>query len=168
MVNKWFDTNIYSWFCQCASFLDVWFCLFVYLFVCVFVCLFVSGVEEALFSFSFIFEVSGIFCIKRKLSFFSLLILQLQLEMLLIPNALCWSSRKCNCACALPAEVQLRLRVTCRNWQKLFAGKNFLKILVAAQTQLRSYSEQQRAFGNSNICNYVPFWRNEWKLDCWC
>ena len=73
--------------------------------------------------------------------------------MLLIPNALCWSSRKCNCACALPAEVQLRLRVTRRSWQKLFAGKYFVKILVTAQTQLRSYSEQQRAFGNSNICN---------------
>ena len=29
----------------------------------------------------------------------------------------------------------------------------FVKILVTAQTQLRSYSEQQRAFGNSNICN---------------
>ena len=81
--------------------------------------------------------------------------------MLLIPNALCWSSRKCNCACALPAEVQLRLRVTRRSWQKLFAGKNFVKILVTAQTQLRSYSEQQRAFGNSNICNcvVVPIYR---------
>ena len=76
-----------------------------------------------------------------------------QLEMLLIPNTLCWSFRKCNCACALPAEVQLRLRVTRRSWQKLFAGKNFVKILVTAQTQLPSYSEQQRAFGNSNICN---------------
>ena len=74
-------------------------------------------------------------------------------EMLLIPKALCWSSRKCNCACALPAKVQLRLRVTRRSWQKLFAGKNFVKILVTAQTQLRSYSEQQTAFGNSNICN---------------
>ena len=51
------------------------------------------------------------------------------------------------------AEVQLRLRVTRRSWQKLFAGKNFVKILVTAQTQLRSYSEHQRAFGNSNICN---------------
>ena len=80
-------------------------------------------------------------------------VIYVQLEMLLIPNALCWSSRKCNCACALPAEVQLRLRVTRRSWQKLFAGKNFVKILVTAQTQLRSYSEQQRAFGNSNICN---------------
>ena len=80
-----------------------------------------------------------------------------QLEMLLIPNALCWSSQKCNCACALLAEVQLRLRVTRRSWQKLFAGKNFVKILVTAQTQLRSYSEQ-RAFGNSNICNCVAFW----------
>ena len=30
-----------------------------------------------------------------------------------------------------------------------------VKILVTAQTQLRSYSEQQRAFGNSNICNCV-------------
>ena len=82
--------------------------------------------------------------------FFMMLV---QLEMLLIPNALCWSSQKCNCACALPAEVQLRLRVTRRNWKKLFAGKNFLTILVTVQTQLRSYSEQQRAFGNSNICN---------------
>ena len=79
--------------------------------------------------------------------------IEFQSEMLLIPNALCWSSRKCNCACALPAEVQLRLRGTRRSWQKLFAGKNFVKILVTAQTQLRSYSEQQRAFGNSNICN---------------
>ena len=77
--------------------------------------------------------------------------------MLLIPNALCWSSRKCNCACALPAEVQLRLRITRRSWQKLFAGRNFVKILVTAQTQLRSYSEQQRAFGNSNICNWLKF-----------
>ena len=84
-----------------------------------------------------------------------------QLEMLLIPNALCWSSWKCNCACALPAEVQLRLCVTRRSWQKLFVGKNFVKILVTAQTQLRSYSEQQRAFGNSNICSWcmngLPF-----------
>ena len=39
-------------------------------------------------------------------------------SMLLIPNALCWSSQKCNCACAFPAEVQLRLRVTRRSWQK--------------------------------------------------
>ena len=69
----------------------------------------------------------------------------------IIANALCWSSRKCNCACALPAEVQLRLGVTRRSWQKLFAGKNFVKILVTAQTQLRLYGEQQRAFGNSNI-----------------
>ena len=46
-------------------------------------------------------------------------------------------------------KVQLRLRVTRRSSQKLFAGKNFVKILVTAQTQLRSYSEQQRAFGNS-------------------
>ena len=46
-----------------------------------------------------------------------------------IPNALCWPSRKYNCACALLAEVQLRLRVTRRSWQKLFAGKNFVKIL---------------------------------------
>ena len=78
-----------------------------------------------------------------------------ELEMLLIPNALCWSSQKFNCACTLPAEVQLRLRVTCRSWQKLFVGKNFVKILVTAQTQLRSHSEQQRAFGNSNICNWA-------------
>ena len=77
-----------------------------------------------------------------------------QLEMFLIPNALCWSSRMYNCACTLPAEVQLRLRVTRRSWQKLFAGKNFVKLLVTAQTQLRSYSEQQRAFGKSNICNW--------------
>ena len=75
--------------------------------------------------------------------------------MLLIPNALCWSCRKCNCTCALPAEVQLRLRVTRRSWQKLFAGKNFVKILVTALMQLRSYSEQQRAFRNSNICNWA-------------
>ena len=60
-------------------------------------------------------------------------------------------------------KVQLRLCVTRRSatalarypqkLAKLFAGKNFVKILVTAQTQLRSYSEQQRAFGNSNICN---------------
>ena len=78
---------------------------------------------------------------------------QRELEMLLLPNALCWSSRKCNYACALPAEVQLRLRVTRWSWQKLFAGKNFVKKLVTTQTPLRSYSEQQRVFGNSNICN---------------
>ena len=54
-------------------------------------------------------------------------------------------------------KVQLRLRVTRRSWQKLFAGKNFVKILVTAQTQLRSCSEQQRAFGNSNIC--ILQWR---------
>ena len=88
------------------------------------------------------------------------------LEILLIPNALCWSfqdaaSWKCNCAWALPAEVQLRLRVTRRSWQKLFAGKNFVKLLVTAQTQLRSYSEQQRAFGNSNICNCLFVFSNE-------
>ena len=69
--------------------------------------------------------------------------------MLLIPNALCWSSRKCNYACALPAEVQLHLRVTRRSWQKLFAGKNFVKILVTAQTQLRSYSEQRLEIATS-------------------
>ena len=53
----------------------------------------------------------------------------------------------------------LRLRVTRRSAtalarypQKLFAGKSFVKMLVTAQTQVRSYSEQQRAFGNSNIC----------------
>ena len=51
-------------------------------------------------------------------------------------------------------KVQLRLRFTRRSWQKLFVGKNLVKILVTAQTQLRSYSEQQRAFGNSNICNW--------------
>ena len=83
-----------------------------------------------------------------------------QLEMLLIPNTLCWSSRKCNCACVLPAEVQLRLCVTRRSWQKLFAAKNFVKKLVTAQTQLRSYSEQQRAFGNSNICNSRGYLKN--------
>ena len=77
--------------------------------------------------------------------------------MLLIPNALCWSSRKCNCACALPAEVHLRLCVTHRSWQKLFTGKIFVKMLVTVQTQLRSYSEQQRAFGNSIICNWDSF-----------
>ena len=76
------------------------------------------------------------------------------MEMLLIPNTLYWSSRMCNCVCALPAKVQLRLRVTRRSWQKLFVGKNFVKILVTAQTQLHSYSEQQRAFENSNICNW--------------
>ena len=88
--------------------------------------------------------------------------------MLPIPNALCWSSRKCNCACSLPAEVQLPLRVTCRSWQKLFEGKNFVKILVTAQTQLRSYNEQQRAFGNNNICNSVQInVSNFWILHSW-
>ena len=38
-----------------------------------------------------------------------------KLEMLLIPNALCLSSRKCNCAFALPSKVQLGLRVTRRS-----------------------------------------------------
>ena len=76
----------------------------------------------------------------------------------------CWSSRKCNCACVLLAEVQLRLRITRRSWQKFFAGKNFVKILVTAQTQLRSYSEQQRAFGNSNICNWSLMPGRKW---CW-
>ena len=92
-------------------------------------------------------------CIMDCMSLDTVIDNMLQLEMLLIPNALCWSSRKCNCACALPAEVQLRLRFTNRSWQKLFAGKNFVKILVTAQTQSCSYSEQKRAFGNSNICN---------------
>ena len=59
-------------------------------------------------------------------------------------------------------KVQLRLRVTGKSTTalarypqklaKLFAGKNFVTILVTAQTQLRSYSEQQRVFGISNIC----------------
>ena len=53
-------------------------------------------------------------------------------------------------------KVQLRLRVTRRSWQKLFADKNFVENLVTAQTQLRSYSEQQRAFVNSNICTGGP------------
>ena len=61
--------------------------------------------------------------------------------MLLIPNTLCWSSRKCNCACMLPTEV----------------GKSFLQVkkLVTAQILLHLYSEQQRAFGISNICYCV-------------
>ena len=75
--------------------------------------------------------------------------------MLLIPYALCWSSRKSNCACALTAEVQLLLHVTYTSCQKLFSGKNLVKILVTAQTQLHSCSEQQRTFGNSNICNSI-------------
>ena len=57
-------------------------------------------------------------------------------------------------------EVQLRLRVTRRILtvlacypQKL--AKVFLRVknLVTAQAQLHLYSEQQRAFGISNICN---------------
>ena len=48
--------------------------------------------------------------------------------MLLIPNALCWSSRKCNCACALAAEVQLRLRVTPK------VGKNCLRVKILVHT----------------------------------
>ena len=94
----------------------------------------------------------------------------MQLEMLLIPNALCWSSRKCNCACMLPAEVQLHLRVTRRSCQKLFAGKNFVKILVTTQTQLHSYSEQQteqRAFGNSNICSWLTWTDWHYKPNAW-
>ena len=48
------------------------------------------------------------------------------------------------CPLLIIPKVQLRLRVTHRGWQKLLAGKNFVKNLVTAQTQLRSYSEQQR------------------------
>ena len=65
-----------------------------------------------------------------------------QKDMLLIPNALCWSSRKCNCTSAL------LLVFICRSWQKFFVAKN----LLTAQMQLHQYSEQQRAFGISNIC----------------
>ena len=77
-------------------------------------------------------------------------------------------------------KVQLRLRVTrssatalaCypQKLAKLFVGNNFVKILVTAQTQLRSYSEQQRAFGNSNICNctifeaILPFFRRVYQF----
>ena len=57
------------------------------------------------------------------------------------------------CPLLIIPKVQLCLRVTRRSWQKLFASKNLVKILVTAQTQLHSYSEQQRAFGISNICN---------------
>ena len=69
-------------------------------------------------------------------------------------------------------KVQLCLRATRRSAtalvryphklaKKLYAGKNFVKNLVTAQTQLRSYSEQQRVFGNSNICNsrHIIMWR---------
>ena len=70
--------------------------------------------------------------------------------MLLIPNALCWSSPKCNCAARACA---LLFFFTRRSWQKLFAGKN----LVTAQTQLHLYSEQQGVFGISNICYCVIF-----------
>ena len=54
--------------------------------------------------------------------------------------------QKFNCACALPAEV----------------GKSFLlvKNLVTAQTQLRLYSEQQRAFGISNAIIVLLFVQN--------
>ena len=55
--------------------------------------------------------------------------------MLLIPNA-------------HPDSATALVRFTRRSWQEFFAGKNS----VTAQTQLRLYSEQQRAFGISDIC----------------
>ena len=40
---------------------------------------------------------------------------------------------------------------------------------MTAQTQLRSYSEQQRAFGNSNICNLLSVWRQStYKMAVFC
>ena len=82
-----------------------------------------------------------------------------QLEMLLIPHALCWSSRKCNCACALPRKSATALARYPQKLAKIcLRVKNFVKILVTAQTHLCSYGEQQRAFGNSNICNWGVVW----------
>ena len=59
-------------------------------------------------------------------------------------HLVCWSTQNFNCAC-----VHLRITVLFYpgSWQKFFASKN----LVTAQTQLHLYSEQQRAFGISNI-----------------
>ena len=56
--------------------------------------------------------------------------------------------QKCYCACALRTEVG----------KSFFAGKN----LVTAQAQLRFNSEQQRAFGISNICYFNYRWLWHW------
>ena len=66
---------------------------------------------------------------------------QLYNEMLVIPNALCWSSGKCN---------QLCLNAPARYYSFLPADvrKGFLRVM-------RLYSEQQRAFEISNICTPI-------------
>ena len=46
----------------------------------------------------------------------------LQLEMLLIPNALCWSSRKCNCTCALPRRSAIALARYPQKLAKIVCG----------------------------------------------
>ena len=78
-------------------------------------------------------------------------------------TALVCYPQKCNCACVLPTEVQLIALVcypqkcNCACVLPAEVGKSFMwvKNLVTAQTQLRLYSEQQRAFGISNICYYT-------------
>ena len=70
-----------------------------------------------------------------------LVILKVQLRLCVTcrsATALARYPQKCNYTCSLPTEVR----------------KSFLQVknLVTAQTQLRLYSEQQRAFGISNIC----------------
>ena len=49
------------------------------------------------------------------------------------------------------AKVQLHSRFLPAEVGKSFLGKN----LVTALTQLRLYSEQQRAFGISNLCHCI-------------
>ena len=62
-------------------------------------------------------------------------------------------------ATVLALACTLLFFFTHRSWQKFFAGKN----LVTAQTQLRLYSKQQRAFGISNICySQLPYKGCEW------
>ena len=80
---------------------------------------------------------------------------KMQSMMFLISNALCWSPES---ATALVHACE-HLRITVLFYlQKLvnvfFVGKN----LVTAQAQLPLYSNQQREFRISNICNFMQLY----------
>ena len=84
--------------------------------------------------------------------------IQLQLQMLLFPNALCCSLYEPNCVCAvtkiftkfLPANNLCQLLRVTRKRSCTSAGN--------AQAQLHFRDDQQRAFGISNISNWFKIW----------
>ena len=81
----------------------------------------------------------------------------LKLQMLLFPNALCCSLYERNCVCAVT-----------KIFTKFLPANNFCQLLRVtpkhsctsagnAQAQLHFRNDQQRAFGISNISNWVVF-----------